>query len=67
MNCILHANYLKLRIENLEIKTKSVKTSNSVSGINSDGLAEKSETSVDCGLIQWEDFFSILLFFHMSL
>jgi len=31
------------------IKTESVKTSKSVSGINSDGLTEKSETS---GLIQ---------------
>ena len=36
------------------IKTESVKTSKSVSGINSDGLTEKSKTS---GLIQWKGFF----------
>jgi len=42
------------------IKTESVKTSKSVSGINSDGLTEKSETS---GLIQWEDFFVFFYFF----
>jgi len=45
---------LKLRIEKFEIKTESVKTSKSVSGINSDGLTEKSKTS---GLIQWKGFF----------
>jgi len=50
INCILHGVNLKLRIEKFEIKTESVKTSRSVSGINSDGLTEKSETS---GLIQW--------------
>jgi len=44
---------LKLRIEKFEIKTESVKTSKSVSGVNSDGLTEKSKTS---GLIQWKDF-----------
>ena len=58
MNCILHAVNLTLRIEKLEIKTESVKTSRSVPGINSDGLTEKSKTSK---LIQWEDFF---LFFY---
>ena len=44
---------LKLRIEKFEIKTESVKTSKSVTGVNSDGLTEKSKTS---GLIQWKDF-----------
>jgi len=43
---------LKIRIEKFEIKTESVKTSHSVSGINSDGLTEKSKTS---GLIQWKE------------
>jgi len=43
MNCILHVINLKLRIENFETKTESVKTNESVSGINSDNLTEKSE------------------------
>jgi len=58
MNCILYAVNLKLRIEKFEIKTKSVKTSKSVSEINSVSLTEKSKTSK---LIQWKDFF---LFFY---
>jgi len=60
MNFILHAINLKLGIENLEIKTESVKTSKFVSGINSVGLTEKSETS---GLIQWKYFFVFFYFF----
>jgi len=42
----------------LVIKTESVKTIKSVSGIYSDVLTEKSKTS---NLIQWKDFF---LFFY---
>jgi len=41
-------------------KTESVKTSKSVSGVNSDGLTEKSKT---IGLIQWGDFFVFLYCF----
>jgi len=55
---------LKLRIEKFEIKTESVKTSKSVSGVNSDGLTEKSKT---IGLIQWEDFFVFLYCFTYML
>jgi len=60
MSCILQVVNLKLKIEKFEIKTESVKTSNSVSGINSDGLTEKSKTSK---LIQWEDVFSFFYCF----
>ena len=55
---------LRMRIEKFEIKTGSVKTSKSVSGINSDGLTEKSKTSK---LIRWKEFFCILLLFYISL
>ena len=49
---------IRLPINLVKKKTESVKTSKSVSGINSDGLTEKSKTSK---LIQWKDFF---LFFY---
>jgi len=55
---------LTMRIEKFEIKTGSVKTSKSVSGVNSDGLTEKSKTS---GLIQWEDFFVFFSLFYLCL